>query len=242
MSPRELVHDSALYDKKLKQTRRALRARRQYKPPQPVHPVDSQSSDSSSRAQGFAVKGPLEPSAPLLVPEDHGALEDHLDLNPTLPTPHADLIRDFREVVTRLRLAGKEPFNIPTPLTPPRRVCLPRKCKLSSSYGLSTPEAQPNHHLTDNVPQTQSTDPEDPLDTPQHEALQPPLEQTPPGPDHPVVPRPRAAMASLLCLLAQCAAQVRVPDSNFLYLHSHVFHYLYTYPSDNLTIPPDSSS
>ena len=152
------------------------------------------------------MKEPLEPSAPLLVPEDPEALEEHLDPDPTLPTPHADLIRDFREVVTRLRLAGKEPFNIPTPLTPPRRVRLPRKFKPSSTYELSTPEAQPNHHLTDNVPQTQSPEPEDPLDTPQPEALRPPLEQNSPGPDHPAVPRPRAAMASLLCLLAQCAA------------------------------------
>ena len=46
------------------------------------------------------MKGHLELTAPLLVPEDHEALEDHLDLDPTLPTPHANLIWDFREVVT----------------------------------------------------------------------------------------------------------------------------------------------
>ena len=87
MSPRELVLYSASYDKRLRQTRQALRARRLYRPSHPFQPVDPQSSDLSSRAQGLAVKGPLELSAPSLVPEDHGALEDHSDLDPTLPTP-----------------------------------------------------------------------------------------------------------------------------------------------------------
>ena len=188
------------------------------------------------------MKGHLELTAPLLVPEDHEVLEEPVDLGPTLPTPHADLICNFREVVSRLWLAGKEPFNVATPITPPRGVSLPRKCKLSSVYGPSTLDVKPNHHPTDSVSQAQPADLEEPLDTPQPETQQPPLELNPPGPDHPVVPRPRVApaMASLLCLLVQCAA--RVPDSNFLYVHSRVFHYLYTYPSDNSTISAGSSS
>ena len=190
---------------KLKQTRRALRARQQYEPPQPVHPVDSQTSDSSSRAPGPAGEGHLELTAPLTRPRRIRKLRKNRQaFDHTLPTPQSELIRNYLKVISQLRPAGKGHSQIVAPIAQPRRVSLPKKCKLSYVHGPSTSETRLNHHPIDGASQVQPANLEGPLNTPPPEVQQPPLEATPPDSDHLSVPRPRFAptLASLLCLLA----------------------------------------
>ena len=52
MSPRQLILDSALYNKELRRARQALKARRNSKPPPPGRLVGSRTSDWCPRARG----------------------------------------------------------------------------------------------------------------------------------------------------------------------------------------------
>ena len=107
MSPRELVQDSARYNMRLNQTRRALKAPKQFKPPQPVCSVDSQTSDLLPRASGPVLRGHKKPSATVTQPRRaRKPRKSRLPFDHTLPTPMSELTRNYMMVISQLRPAG----------------------------------------------------------------------------------------------------------------------------------------
>ena len=107
MSPKELVHDSARYNKRLSLARQTLKASRHFKPPQPFCSTSSQTSDLLPRASDLVPEEHEVPSATATQPwisrrpRKSRPVFDHV-----LPTPMAELNHNYRMVLSQLQPVG----------------------------------------------------------------------------------------------------------------------------------------
>ena len=107
MSPKELVHDSAQYNKRPSLARQSLKASKHFKPPQPFRSTSSQTSDLLPRASDLVPKEHKVPSAASTKPRiSRRPRKSSLVFDHVRPTPTAELNHNYRMVLSKLQPVG----------------------------------------------------------------------------------------------------------------------------------------